>query len=625
VSLVGESRGWGGPARRVARLTSIPPSEYDFLLGRLVDRATLTRACAIARRWGVRPHEVMIANGWLAAEDYCRALARHCGAPYRATLAAFEVTAPDRASPRQCLARGLLKERERARSFVFAPERLGPDAIREMLARLSPYQLSLASPHAVRRAISSHFAASFGRHAIEGLAARHPQMSAQARPAKWQRRALLFGAMAMLLGLGVDPVKTIWAVTLSLAILFVAVIAFRLVAAYGLWRGAPRGETGSAPRLPDHELPIYSVLVPVYREAHMLPQLDPAAKLDIKIILEADDEATIAAANALRLPGNFEIVVVPVLQPRTKPKALNFALPLARGEYLVIYDAEDRPEPGQLRRALHAFAAGPPNLAAVQARLNIYNAKQSWLTRQFTIEYCALFDGLLPALDRLLLPIPLGGTSNHFRASALRWLMAWDPFNVTEDADLGIRLARNFYRCKVVDSTTYEEAPVKLMSWLRQRTRWLKGYVQTWLVHMRSPAALWRELGPQGFFAFQIMVGGTILSALIHPWFYVLASVELAAGEFLSRPKSLFGWPFWLIAWFDLSAGYLASMGLGFLAVRRRGYRALLWQVPLMPVYWLLISAAAYRALWQFMTARFEWEKTEHGLAQRAPGGERLI
>ncbi|MFO7477361.1 MAG: glycosyltransferase [Methyloceanibacter sp.] len=426
MSLVGESRGWGGPARRVAQLTSIPPSEYDFLLGRLVDRATLTRACAIARRWGVRPHEVMIANGWLAAEDYCRALARHCGAPYRATLAAFEVTAPDRTSPRQCLARGLLKERERARSFVFAPERLGPDAIREMLARLSPYQLSLASPHAVRRAISSHFAAS---------------------------------------------VKTIWAVTLSLAILFVAVIAFRLVAAYGLWRGAPRGETGYAPRLPDHELPIYSVLVPLYREAHMLPQLVsalrrldyPAAKLDIKIILEADDEATIAAANALRLPGNFEIVVVPVLQPRTKPKALNFALPLARGEYLVIYDAEDRPETGQLRRALHAFAAGPPNLAAVQARLNIYNAKQSWLTRQFTIEYCALFDGLLPALDRLLLPIPLGGTSNHFRASALRWLMAWDPFNVTEDADLGIRLAAWCFAA--LPSRRWHSAP-----WVSRRT-----------------------------------------------------------------------------------------------------------------------------------------------------------
>jgi cellulose synthase/poly-beta-1,6-N-acetylglucosamine synthase-like glycosyltransferase len=399
------------------------------------------------------------------------------------------------------------------------------------------------------------------------------------------------------------------------------------VGAYGLLRHARGDDESSATRIPDRELPIYSVLVPLYREAHMLPSLVaalrkldyPAAKLDIKLILEAVDRKTAAAAYSLNLPGNFEIVVVPDLRPRTKPKALNYALPLARGEYAVIYDAEDRPEPGQLRQALHAFAEGPPNLAAVQARLNLYNGSENWLTRQFTIEYCALFDGLLPALDRLALPIPLGGTSNHFRASALRWLMAWDAFNVTEDADLGIRLARNGYRCRVLRSTTYEEAPARLMCWLKQRTRWLKGYIQTWLVHMRQPHLLWQELGPRGFLAFQIVVGGTILSALVHPWFYLLASFELGLGQLMAKPQSVFGWPFWLIAWFDLSAGYLASMALGLLAVRRRGYRSLLWHIPLMPLYWLLISAAAYRALWQFLTARFEWEKTEHGSRRMSP------
>jgi glycosyltransferase XagB len=141
--------------------------------------------------------------------------------------------------------------------------------------------------------------------------------------------------------------------------------------------------------------------------------------------------------------------------------------------------------------------------------------------------------------------------------------------------------------------------------------------VQTWLLHMRSPRALWRELGPSGFLGFQIMVGGTIMAAIVHPWFYALAGFELAGGGLLARPGSVFGWPFWLVAWFDLSVGYLATMGLGLLAVRHRGYQALLIQIPLMPAYWLLISAAAYRALWQFMTARFEWEKTEHGLGSR--------
>ena len=257
---------------------------------------------------------------------------------------------------------------------------------------------------------------------------------------------------------------------------------------------------------------------------------------EIKLILEAADAETIAAARALDLPGNVEILVVPDLHPRTKPKALNYALPLARGDYLVIYDAEDRPERDQLRKGIAAFRQGPPNLACVQAKLNLYNADDNWLTRQFTIEYGALFDGLLPALDRLRLPIPLGGTSNHFRVAALKWLMAWDPFNVTEDADLGTRLARSGYRCQVLSSTTFEEAPVRFASWLRQRTRWIKGYMQTWLVHMRQPAKLWRELGPAGFLGFQVMVGGTVLSALVHPWFYALAAFDLANHAFLAQP-----------------------------------------------------------------------------------------
>jgi len=621
VSLVAESRRSEGQLARVAARQSSPlQSEYGFLVGRFIDQATLARASAIASRWGVHPHEVMIANGWLEAEDYYRALAARCAAPFKDQLVAADVAPAAMASPRQSLARGVLKERARARSFVFAPDRLRPNALREMLARLSPYAFSLASPNAVRGAICHYFAPSFALHAIEGLASRHPGMSARTRPALWQRLAVLTAAIAMLIAMVVAPVETIWTVTLALAFLFVPLIALRLVAAYRLL-ATTNDATAVYPRVPDHELPIYTLLVPLYREAHMLPglinaltRLDyPTAKLDIKLILEAADRETIAAAHALRLPGNVEIVVVPALHPRTKPKALNYALPLARGEYVVIYDAEDRPEPGQLRQALEAFRTGPANLAAVQARLNAYNARENWLTRQFTIEYCASFDGMLPTLDWLNLPIPLGGTSNHFRASALAWLMAWDPFNVTEDADLGIRLARKGYRCRVLDSTTYEEAPARLMWWLRQRTRWLKGYVQTWLVHMRSPRALWRELGPSGFFAFQVMVGGTIMAALVHPWFYALACFELAEGGLLARPESVFGWPFWLVAWFDLSAGYLATMGLGLLAVRRRFHRVLLLQISLMPLYWLLISAAAYRALWQFMTARFVWEKTEHG------------
>jgi hypothetical protein len=515
-----------GQLARIIALQSDPlHAEYGFLVGRFIDEATLARANAIALRWGVHPHEVMIANGWLDAEDYASALAERCGAQFKATLSAAEVTPPAPGGPRQCLAKGLLKQRERSMAFVLAPDRLRPNSLREMLRRLSPYDIALASPKAVREAICRHFAPVIAREAVEGLATRRPAMSAKASAASWHRGVALSAAIALLVALVFAPLATIWVVTLALALLFVPVITFRLLAAYGLLGAETGGAATTFRRAPDQQLPIYTVLVPLYREAHMLQglaqalrRLDyPAAKVDIKLILEADDGPTIAAARALRLPGNFELVIVPRCEPRTKPKALNYTLPLARGEYVVIYDAEDRPEPGQLRRALDAFRDGPPNLAVVQARLNLYNATESWLTRHFTIEYCALFDGLLPALDRMKLPIPLGGTSNHFRVSALRWLMAWDPFNVTEDADLGIRLARAGYRCQMLDSTTYEEAPAQFMSWLRQRTRWLKGYMQTWVVHMRFPRALWQELGPRGFLGFQIMVGGTVLSALVPP------------------------------------------------------------------------------------------------------------
>lgn len=319
---------------------------------------------------------------------------------------------------------------------------------------------------------------------------------------------------------------------------------------------------------------------------------------------------------ALNLPGNFELVLAPDFVPRTKPKALNFAMPLARGDYVAIYDAEDIPEPDQLRKALHAFRCGPPNLACVQAKLNLYNARQSWLTKQFTLEYTALFDGLLPALAAFRLPLPLGGTSNHFRISALKWLSGWDAYNVTEDADLGIRLARAGYRCGVIDSTTHEEAPPHFRLWLPQRTRWMKGYIQTYLVHMRNPLQTLRELGGRSFLGFQLTVGGTVLSALVHPWFYLLAGYDLARGVLFANPAGLLGWPLWGLALFVLVGGYGAALGLAALAAGRRSGRSLLPQIALMPFYWLLVSLGSYRGVWHFGTRRFAWEKTQHGLAQ---------
>ena len=212
-------------------------------------------------------------------------------------------------------------------------------------------------------------------------------------------------------------------------------------------------------------------------------------------MLESVDAETIAAAHRLDLRPPFELVIVPDRRPRSKPKALNYALAFARGDFVGVFDAEDVPAPGQLRQALAAFAAGPANLGCVQGRLTIDNADDGWLCRQFALEYLVLFDGLLPALDRMGMPLPLGGTSNHFPLRVLRAVGAWDAWNVTEDADLGLRLARAGYHAQVIASTTFEEAPQRFGNWRRQRTRWLKGWMQTYIVHSRRPLRLAAELG----------------------------------------------------------------------------------------------------------------------------------
>lgn len=247
--------------------------------------------------------------------------------------------------------------------------------------------------------------------------------------------------------------------------------------------------------IPDDALPTYTILVPLYKEANVVGGIVralgalgyPPEKLDVKLLIEEDDAETAAACTAAQLPSYCEVVTVPQGTPRTKPRACNVGLASAKGEYLVIYDAEDRPEPDQLRKAVAAFARLPGHAACLQCKLNYYNADQNVLTRFFTLEYTVWFDLFLPGLHAVKAPIPLGGTSNHFRIEALRRLSGWDPFNVTEDCDLGIRLARQGYRTMVLDSTTWEEANSRLWNWIRQRSRWVKGYVQTHWVYTREP------------------------------------------------------------------------------------------------------------------------------------------
>ena len=418
---------------------------------------------------------------------------------------------------------------------------------------------------------------------------------------------------------------------IGLAAVFVAWLGLRLIGAF-VRRPAPT----AAPILADEALPVYSVICALYREADSvngllsaIEKLDyPAEKLDVILAVEADDSETRAAiaARKTRLP--VTVIAVPVAGPRTKPKALNVALPFARGAYTVIYDAEDRPETDQLRCALQAFRAAGDDLACVQARLCIDNTADSLLARYFTAEYAGQFDVFLPGLTAMGLPLPLGGSSNHFYTATLRKVGGWDPYNVTEDADLGLRLTRFGYRSEMISSTTYEEAPAEAGPWLRQRTRWFKGWMQTWLVHMRQPRRLLRELGPAGFAGFQLMVGGNVLAALVHPLFMVALIVAIKNGDFIwpadDAPAALLG------ALYGTTAiiGYLSSGFLGWLGLMHRGLTPAAWVLLLTPLHWLLLSLAAWRAVYQLIFAPFLWEKTAHGLAKtshRAVGVTRAL
>ena len=321
--------------------------------------------------------------------------------------------------------------------------------------------------------------------AIWGLWRRAPYLSAW-RPlaTPWQKASLGVLATSGATALWTGPDALLLMLSALLALPFLCLTLLRSLAIAELVRPSRAGPAAirEVRPAPDDDVPSYSILVPLYDEVAALPYLVaalsaldyPRSRLEILLVLEAHDRATREAAAALQLPAHFKFIVVPPGGPQTKPKALNYALELVRGDYVVVFDAEDRPEPGQLRAALAAFQVGHPDLACLQARLNIYNPRDSLLTRQFTLEYSALFDAVLPALERLSLPLPLGGTSNHFPTALLRQAGGWDPYNVTEDADLGIRLARLGFKTATLPSTTWEEAPDRLGNWFGQRSRWFR-------------------------------------------------------------------------------------------------------------------------------------------------------
>ncbi len=450
-----------------------------------------------------------------------------------------------------------------------------------------------------------------------------PALSAKRGLSAAQQFSFAAFSCCLAVGLAWQPSVTLTGL-IALSLIFFT--AMGLLRALILIRRQRNSTVGSQPSFPNstsyRHLPTYTILVPLLNEAEVLPGLIkcleqlyyPKQKLDIKLIFEEDDIETYAVAQKMDLGKQFELVRVPASYPKTKPKACNYALRSARGEFLVIFDAEDRPEPTQLYLAAHAFRQAPPDLICLQARLNFYNADENWLTRQFTIEYAIWFFVILPGLCALGLPIPLGGTSNHFRTRALRLIGAWDPYNVTEDADLGIRLAALGYRCGILNSTTYEEANCRLGNWLRQRSRWQKGFMQTWLVHMRQPRRLHSALGIRGFWAVQLIVAGSVATGLAPAFF--AAGMALWGAGFVSSVDIMTSFPLALVNVSILVASLALSACLGVVGLRAAGQAHHTPSIVWIPIYWCLVTVGALKGLWQFFTKPHYWEKTKHGLSQ---------
>lgn len=383
------------------------------------------------------------------------------------------------------------------------------------------------------------------------------------------------------------------------------------------------------PDIPAESLPFYTVLVPLFREGRILPtlvarlkELDyPPERLEVLLLIESDDEQTQGAARKYPFPPHIRPMLMPPGQPRTKPRALNIGLHKAWGEYVVVYDAEDQPEPGQLRKAAAAMRKLPPDVVCLQARLNFYNHQQSFLTRLGAVDYALWYNQFLPGLTSgLARPgafVPLGGTSNHFRAEALRKIGGWDPYNVTEDCDLGVRLGREGLRVAMLDSTTWEEAVPRARPWIRQRSRWVKGYLQTYLVHMRRPLRLLRELGPRGFADFQVLVGFNSFLLLINPFMWMLtitytATKETTAGNFI---QSLFPAPLYYLGLLCLLLwNFLFLYSNVYVCVRHNMMRLTRYAL-LTPLYWVLMSAGAWAGLASLVRHPFYWAKTEHGVS----------
>ena len=619
----------------------VPSSQSVAFADLLLDSGLITReqlelARSAKERTGSHIDEVLITLGMISTDELRSVMARAWSLP----VTDLATTQRDENLIRRWSGQMMIAEN-------WMPVRRDPDGVLRVATARVPdderrahieevlgerVRFVVATSWDIRNLLLTVFHRSIADEAANELFRQNPGLSARVVFSRGQKIGFIALAVIVVVALVLWPVPTVITALTVVSLAFLGSTVFKFLIAM---RGAKydiveRVTKAQVDALTDAELPTYTVLVPVFKEANIVPQLVgnlgkidyPPDKLEVLVLIEEEDHLTRDAYLGSNPPPNFHIVTIPKGTPQTKPRACNVGLFFASGEYLVIFDAEDAPDPDQLKKCVVAFRRGGPKTVCVQAALNYFNADENALTRMFTLEYNYWFDYMLAGLDAADLPIPLGGTSNHFRTAALIELGGWDPYNVTEDADLGIRASAMGYRVGVVNSTTMEEANTSIPNFIRQRSRWIKGYMQTSLVHARRPVSLIRKIGLRRFASFALLIAGTPITFLgVIPLYVLTVFTIFIPTEWLSP-----FFPVWLL-WITLVNFIIGNSAMVYLSMmgpyKRGTFDLILWSL-LNPVYWILHSAASYKALWQLLFKPHYWEKTEHGLTNQSHDGEKV-
>jgi len=598
-----------------------------LMMSGLISRNQLNDALNLAENTNTRLGHALIHRGYITEKQLYTFLSRQADIPlFDLSQVTLSKKAADILTPDEQWERGVIPlSRDEQTVVLGVVDPISRDPIEYIEEKTGlTVKPVLVTENDFEDALEKLYQEHYTAQSVTALLSREPDNSA-ARVLTKPQKIWMIISLIVIIGLAFWNIKNFLIVLNSIfTIIYMLMIFYKFFlvsAAIGSDLEVPISQK-EIDSLRDNELPVYTILIPVYKEAAVLPKLldsitnldYPKIKLDVKVLLEEDDEETLTAFREINPPEYIHAVILPPSQPKTKPKACNYGLIHARGEYTVIFDAEDKPDPDQLKRVVVAFNKIPANVICIQCKLNYFNRSQNLLTRWFSIEYSMWFDLFLPGLDARNVPIPLGGTSNHFKKFALIEAGAWDPHNMTEDADLGIRLYKLGYRTKIVDTTTYEEANSKVNNWIRQRSRWVKGYIQTWLVHMRHPIKLIKDIGFPAFFSFQMVVGGNIFTVLLNPVYWILtAAWFLFQFDYIS---TLFPGPIYYLGAFSLFFGNFVFTYINVAGAMGRKYYDMVWAALISPLYWGLMSIGGWRGFLQLFTKPHYWEKTVHGLGQ---------